>query len=100
MTARADRDLQRVLSEDGKTDCLFDKARATEHRTERATGFDHRHLTQVWITEYGNHVRCIEPVNSKDFHWQKISASHAHIIFSERGDHHLVTDDQFKKILI
>ena len=29
---RKDRDLQTILSEDGKTSMFFDKARATEHR--------------------------------------------------------------------
>ena len=100
MTERAGRDLQRVLSEDGKSSCLFDKARATEHRTERESAFDHGHIIQIWVTEFNNYVRVIEAADSDDHRWQKISEVNAHILFTERGDHHLVTDEQFKKILI
>ena len=98
---RKDRDLQTILSEDGKTSMFFDKARATEHRAEeRATGFDHSHLIHVWKTEFGNFVRCIEASDSSDHHWQQISKSSAHIIFTERGHHHLVSDAEFQRILI
>ena len=97
---RKDRDLQVVLSEDGKESRVFDKARAEEHRTERTTAFDHGHIIAIWKTEFNNYVRCIETVDSTDHHWQQISKSSAHIHFSERGLHHLVSDSEFKKILI
>lgn len=100
MTARADRDLQTIFSEDGKSFCMFDKSRAEEHRTERATAFDHGHIVAIWKTEFNNFVRCIEPADSDDFNWQQISAGTAHIYFSERGLHHLVSDSEFKKILV
>ena len=57
---RKDRDLQTILSEDGKSSLMFDKARAEEHRTERATAFDHGHIVAIWKTEFNNYVRCIE----------------------------------------
>ena len=100
MTARADRDLQTVLSIDGKSERMFDKSKAVEHRTERETALDHKHLVAIWVTEYTNYVRCIEPVDSDDFHWQQISEESAHIHFSERKLHHLVSVDQFAKFLI
>ena len=99
-TARADRDLQTVLSIDGKSSRMFDKARAEEHRTERATGFDHDHIVAIWRTEFNNYVRCIEAADSDDHHWQQVPEVTAHIYFSERGLHHLVSADEFAKILI
>ena len=84
---RKDRDLQTILSEDGKSSLMFDKARAEEHRTERATAFDHGHIVAIWKTEFNNYVRCIEAADSDDHHWQQISKGSAHIHFSERGLH-------------
>ena len=100
MTARADLDLQTILSIDGKSSRMFDKAKAEEHRTERATAFDHDPIVAIWKTEFNNFVRCIEPADSDDHHWQQISAGTAHIYFSERGLHHLVSDSEFEKILV
>ena len=91
---RKDRDLQTILSEDGKSSLMFDKARAEEHRTERATAFDHGHIVAIWKTEFNNYVRCIEAADSDDHHWQQISKGSAHIHFSERGLHHLVSDSE------
>ena len=84
---RKDRDLQTILSEDGKSSLMFDKARAEEHRTERATAFDHGHIVAIWKAEFNNYVRCIEAADSDDHHWQQISKGSAHIHFSERGLH-------------
>ena len=100
MTAREDRVLQRILSVDGKSERMFDKNKAEEHRTERETAFDHDPIVAIWKTEYGNYVRAIEAVDSNDHHWQQIPEVTAHIYFSERGLHHLVSDDQFEKILV
>ena len=100
MTERKDRDLQTVLSVDGKSERVFDRSKATEHRTERTSGFDHSALVNVWITEFGHFVRVIEPVDSDDFHWQQLTEESAHILFTELELHHLVSDDEFKKILI
>ena len=100
MTAREGRVLQRILTEDGKSERMFDKNKAEEHRTERETGFDHDPIVAIWRTEFGNFIRCIEPSDSNDFHWQQIPEVTAHIYFSERGLHHLVSDDQFEKILV
>ena len=100
MTAREDRVLQRILSVDGKSERVFDKNKAEEHRTERETGFDHDPIVAIWKTEFDNFVRCIEAVDSDDHHWQQISPGSAHIYFSERGLHHLVSDDEFTKILV
>ena len=38
---RKDRDLQTILSEDGKSSIMFDKSKAEEHRTDRETAMDH-----------------------------------------------------------
>ena len=100
MTERKGRDLQVVLSVDGKSSLMFDKSKATEHRTERATALDHGPIVGIWITEYNNYVRCVEAVDSDDHHWQQIAPGSAHIHFSERGLHHLVSEDEFKRILI
>ena len=97
---RKDRDLQTVLSIDGKSSLMFDVSRAEEHRTERETALDHRHLIHIWRTEFNNYVRCIESLDDDDHHWQMISPETAHIYFTERGLHHLVSDDAFTKILI
>ena len=100
MTERKDRDLQTVFSIDGKSKHMFDKSKAEEHRTERTSGFDHSALVNVWTTEFGNFIRVVEAVDSDDFHWQQITEESAHILFTELELHHLVSDDQFKKILI
>ena len=97
---REDRDLQTILSIDGKSSRMFDKSRAEEHRTERTSGFDHDPIVAVWKTEFDNFVRCIEAADSNDHHWQQISEQTAHIHFSERKLHHLVSDDEFAKVLI
>ena len=97
---RKDRDLQTILSLDGKSSRMFDRSKATEHRTERATAFDHDPIVAVWKTEYNNFVRCIEAADLNDHHWQQISEVSAHIYFSERGLHHLVSDAEFAKVLV
>ena len=100
MTARADRDLQQVVTADGKSTVVFDKARATEHQTEPNGGFDHSPIISVWVTEFGNHVMCIEAQDGGETHWMQISPSRAHAFFSERGLHHLVSDAEFERLLI
>ena len=51
MTEREGRVLQRILSIDGKSERMFDKNKAEEHRTERETGFDHDPIVAIWRTE-------------------------------------------------
>ena len=62
---REDRDLQTVLSIDGKGYRMFDKSKATEERTERTTGLDHDPIVAIWTTEFGNFVRAIETVDQR-----------------------------------
>ena len=97
---RKDRDIQGILSEDGKTSLMFDKGKATEHRSEPINAHDHSPIVSVWKTEYNNFVMCIAAQDGSETHWMKIPKSRAHTFYSEQGLHHLVSDDDFERLLV
>ena len=60
MTAREDRDLQQVITTDGKGTCVFDKAKAKQYETVPRDGWDKSETISVWVTEFGNYVMSVE----------------------------------------